>query len=207
MITLQLNSERVGRKANGMPQTRRSRFYFAKLKLKLEKERKQINIKKKNDFFFFFFFFFFYCPLWRQNLPVRGDHYKAPIRYIDLKRYHQTISPVAPPKHLLSRHRDKKTSAITANSSNNIKNKTKQIYIYIIVYIYIFVRLGADVVSSSPAARQFFFIYIYIYIYIAWMKKYYFVYSEGKWNHKSFNSFFVNGFNLKADQTLLGMLH
>ena len=28
------------------------------------------------------------------------------------------------------------------------------------------VRLGADVVSSSPAARQFFFIYIYIYIYI-----------------------------------------
>ena len=28
------------------------------------------------------------------------------------------------------------------------------------------VRLGADVVGSSPAARQFFFIYIYIYIYI-----------------------------------------
>ena len=36
----------MGRKANGMPQARRSDFYFAKLKLKLENERKQINIKK-----------------------------------------------------------------------------------------------------------------------------------------------------------------
>ena len=38
------------------------------------------------------------------------------------------------------------------------------------------VRLGGDVVSSSPAARQFFFIYIYIYIQIYIIYIYYILY-------------------------------